>query len=124
MTVDATRQELVDALKGAGIATVEVPDSRWAPPCAIVGTDDPWLVPVVIAPGWRRIRYAVDLVAGRADNARSLADLADLAQRASQALDSLAHWSAPTVGAARSDERAGGTYLVARLTTETQAPIT
>lgn len=120
--IDATRAQLVAALEAAGLG-VALAGGKWAAPVALVGTDDPWLVPVAIARGYRTVRYAVDLIAGRADQARTWTDLAGMAEAAVNAIDGLPGWSAPTVAAGRSIETAGAVYLIARLSAETQTAL-
>ena len=97
----AKRGELAAILREAGIATLEVPEGRFAAPVAILEPGEPFIAPATLGAGWRRVRWRIVLAVGRTD-AHAVAELmARLVERVVLAIDAAPGWTMPTVSGPR-----------------------
>jgi len=94
MTLQACRQQLLDALTAAGVNTFYGMGAFTAP-CARVYPADPWVDVSGLANGRRTQRWEIWVVAGRADSIATFDELEALVAICNAAVSGLQHWSHP-----------------------------
>lgn len=118
MSLNAARQELLDALKAAEIDTY-YGWGQFNAPCARVFPGEPWVALSGLAGGRRTQRWEVWSVAGRADSNATFDALEMLTQQINDAINGMAGWGHVEWHRPAVVDMGGARYLAARGVLET-----
>jgi hypothetical protein len=118
MTLQASRQTLLDTLEAAGVNTF-YGIGRFTAPCARIFPADPWVDISGLANGRRTQRWEVWAVAGKSDSVATFDELETLVKKCNDALALLEGWAYPVWRRPAITEMGGTRYFACRGMMET-----
>ena len=122
MTLQSSRQVLLEAIEAAGVnAFYGV--GRFTAPCARIYPADPWVDISGLANGRRTQRWEVWVVAGKADSLANFDELEALVKTCNDAVSDLQGWSHPSWRRPAITEMGGTKYFACRGVVETTAEV-
>jgi hypothetical protein len=118
MTLQTSRQVLLDLLTAAGVNTFYGMGAFTAP-CARIYPADPWVDLSGLANGRRTQRWEIWVVAGKADALANFDELEALVKTCNDAVSGLQGWSYPSWRRPAITEMGGTRYFACRGVVET-----
>jgi len=118
MSLQASRQILLDTLEAAGVNTF-YGMGRFTAPCARIYPADPWIDVSGLANGRRTQRWEIWVVAGKSDAIANFDELEALLRTCDIAVSGLQGWSHPACRRPAITEMGGTRYFTVRGVVET-----
>jgi len=118
MTLQASRQQLLETLVAAGVNTF-YGMGVFTAPCARIYPADPWVDISGLANGRRTQRWEIWVVAGKADSIANYDELEALVKQCNDAVSGLQGWSHPTWRRPAITSMGGTNYFACRGVVET-----
>jgi len=118
MSLQASRQILLDTLEAAGVNTF-YGMGRFTAPCARIYPADPWIDVSGLANGRRTQRWEIWVVAGKSDAIANFDELEALLRTCDIAVSGLQGWSHPAWRRPAITEMGGTRYFTVRGVVET-----